>query len=78
MKEKKERNEQIIEMYQNRFKEGKQPVTLREIANEFGITISRLKQIVNRNKLEEAMKLYPSVFNQEEKKNETGNIQAKL
>ena len=63
----KERNNQIYKEYQNRYKTGEKPVTLRELGNKYDLTHERIRQIVaeiGENKIEKATKLYPSVFNQ--------------
>ena len=60
----KERNQQIYKEYQNRYKTGEKPVTLRSLGNKYGLTHERIRQIVAESKLEKSVKLYPSIFKQ--------------
>ena len=53
---KTERNNQIAERYKKRYREGKKPLTIRELAKEFDISPARIHQIIKRvNEVQKAL-----------------------
>ena len=48
MEEKKERNRQIAEEYRNRYKTGKKPVSMQELAKKYGISYARVQYLTKK------------------------------
>ena len=55
----KERNEQILKDWDNRYKTGEKPVTLRDLGKKYGLTHERIRQIVSNKQIRK-------IFNWEE------------